>query len=84
MTLYSFYIIVFFLLSGCYTGKVVDLSPPDIEDIPDRWIKTEYQNDYKIEEIFPCKSDSTLYYLLTEFNENNLLFKYYYILFYKI
>ena len=65
------YFILIFFLSGCYDVKTLDLSPPDIENIPNRWEKREYQGECNIEEIFPIKSDSSLYYLLNEFSQNN-------------
>ena len=65
------YLILFFFLSGCYNSESLNLSPPDIENIPNQWEKKEYQSDYNIEKIFPIKSDSSLYYLLNEFSQNN-------------
>ena len=60
-----------FLLSSCY--KIQDKSEESIhiENIPPNWEAFEYENDYKIEDFWPPDKDSTLVYLLEDFNVSN-------------
>ena len=60
-----------FLLYGCYKAQDKVYDSVYIENIPSNWESAEYQNDYKINDFWPSDRDSTLIYLLEDFNVNN-------------
>ena len=60
-----------FLLCGCYKAQDKVYDSVYIENIPSNWESAEYQNDYKINDFWPSDRDSTLIYLLEDFNVNN-------------
>ena len=60
-----------FLFFGCYKINESDLSMPLIEDLPANWNTVEHKDDYNINDLWPITEDSTLFYLLENFNAQN-------------
>ena len=65
-----FFIIAIFLY-GCYKVQDKDLSVPFIENIPSHWTVITNEENYTINDFWPTENDSTLFYLLKDFNKGN-------------
>ena len=65
------YLFIIIFLFSCYQIQDEDLAVPDIENIPSNWHQVEYESDYIIEDFWPTHQDSTLFYLLEDFNQGN-------------
>ena len=65
----SFTVILLFF--GCYKIQDEILSAPKVKNMPTNWGQVEYTDDYMINDFWPISSDSTLFYLLEDFNKGN-------------
>ena len=59
----------FLLFFGCYRVDLDKINIPVIEDIPKSL--NDFENDYSINDFWGPDKDSSLFYLLNEFNLNN-------------
>tara|TARA_B100001142_G_scaffold20815_1_gene19250 strand:- start:3708 stop:5141 length:1434 start_codon:yes stop_codon:yes gene_type:complete len=60
----------FLFFIGCSSVSDMDEDVPVLDNIPNKW-KTDYENDYGIDRVWPTSIDSSMYYLIDEFNNNN-------------
>ena len=60
----------FLFFIGCYSITDIEEDVPVLDNIPSKW-KTNYENDYGIDRVWPTSIDSSMYYLIDEFNSNN-------------